>query len=75
MLKNKTIKILKISSELGAGTRGSSKGFEGLKSAAAMTGSSVFNDYEILSIKDENDSLLKNISFPNAKRIQSKKKD
>ena len=71
MLKNKTIKILKISSELGAGTRGSSKGFEGLKSAAAMTGSSVFNDYEILSIKDENDSLLKNISFPNAKRIQS----
>ena len=71
MQNHKKIKLLKISSELGAGTRGSSKGFEGLKSAASMKGSNVFNDYEIISIKDENDSLLKNINFPNAKRIKS----
>ena len=71
MLKSKKIKFLKISSELGAGTRGASKGFEGLKSAAAATGSTLFSDYEIISIKDENDSLLKNINFPSAKRIQS----
>ncbi len=71
MLKSKKIKFLKISSELGAGTRGASKGFEGLKSAAVATGSTLFNDHEIISIKDENDSLLKNINFPNAKRIQS----
>ena len=51
MLKSKKIKFLKISSELGAGTRGASKGFEGLKSAAVATGSTLFSDYEIISIK------------------------
>ena len=65
------IKFLKITSELGAGTRGASKGFEGLKSAAALKGSSIFSDYPIIPIKDENDSLLKNINFQNAKRIRS----
>lgn len=71
MLKNhNSIKLLKISSEIGAGTRGASKGFEGLKTAAALKKISLFNDYDVIPIKDENDSLLKNISFPNAKRIQ-----
>lgn len=65
------VKFLKITSELGAGTRGSSKGFEGLKSAAALKGSSVFFDLPIVTIKDENDSLIKNINFPNAKRIKA----
>ena len=67
--KNK-IKLLKISSELGAGTRGSSKGFEGLKTAATIKGSNLFDEFEVISIKDENESLLKNINFPNAKRIK-----
>ncbi len=71
MPKNKEIKFLKISSELGAGTRGASKSFEGLNRAAKKKGTSIFNDYEIISIKDENESLLKNINFPNAKRIKS----
>ena len=70
IMKKEAIKLIKISSEIGAGTRGSSKGFEGLKTAAAIKGSNVFKDYEVITIKDENDSLLKNISFPNAKRIQ-----
>jgi arginase len=34
-------------------------------------GSSIFKDFEIIPIKDENESLLKNINFPNAKRIKS----
>ncbi len=55
---------------MGAGTRGASQGFEGLKTAAAIKGSKVFDEFEVIPIKDENDSLLKNISFPNAKRIQ-----
>jgi len=67
--KNK-IKLLKISSELGAGTRGASKGFEGLKTAAKIKGSNLFDEFEVISIKDENESLLKNINFPNAKRIK-----
>ncbi len=70
MKSSKNIKLLKISSELGAGTRGASQGFEGLKTAAAIKGSKVFDEFEVIPIKDENDSLLKNISFPNAKRIQ-----
>lgn len=70
MSNNEKFKLLKISSEIGAGTRGSSKGFEGLKTAAAISGSSIFSDHEIISIKDENDSLLKNINYPNAKRIK-----
>ena len=71
MLKKKEIKFLKISSELGAGTRGAGKSFEGLNNAAKKKGSSIFKDFEIISIKDENESLLKNINFPNAKRIKS----
>ena len=70
MKSSKNIKLIKISSELGAGTRGASQGFEGLKTAAAIKGSKVFDEFEVIPIKDENDSLLKNISFPNAKRIQ-----
>lgn len=71
-MTNKTdkIKLIKISSELGAGTRGASKGFEGLKSADAMRGSNLFSQHEVISIKDKNDSLLKNIHFPTAKRIK-----
>ncbi|MBL57983.1 MAG: arginase [Flavobacteriales bacterium] len=64
------IKFIKICSELGAGVRGSSKAFEGLKKAAHKKNSSLFDHFEIISIKDENESLLKNISFPNAKRIK-----
>ncbi len=71
MLKKKEIKFLKISSELGAGTRGAAKSFEGLNNAAKKKGSSIFKDFEIISIKDENESILKNINFPNAKRIKS----
>lgn len=71
MTRKENIKFLKIASELGAGTRGSSKGFEGLKSAAALKGSSIFSEYPILPIRDKNDSLLKNINFPNAKRIEA----
>lgn len=70
MKSSKNIKLLKISSEIGAGTRGASQGFEGLKTAAAIKGSKVFDEFEVIPIKDENNSLLKNISFPNAKRIQ-----
>ncbi len=70
MSKNKNIKFLNISSELGAGTRGSSKSLEGLKLAAKTKGSSIFNNHKITPVKDANDSLLKNINFPNAKRIK-----
>ena len=45
MIKGKKIKLLKISSELGAGTRGSSMGFDGIKTAAEMNGSSILKCY------------------------------
>jgi len=69
-IKKDKIKFIKVSSELGAGTSGASKGFEGLKSADAMRESNLFSQHEIISIKDKNDSLLKNINFPTAKRIK-----
>ncbi len=71
MLKNKQIKFFKISSELGAGTRGASKSFDSINKAAKNKGSSIFKNFKIMSIKDENESLFKNINFPNAKRIKS----
>ena len=70
MLKNKQIKFFKISSELGAGTRGASKSFDGINKAAKNKGSSIFKNFKVMSIKDENESLFKNINFPNAKRIK-----
>lgn len=70
MSRKDKIKFLKICSELGAGTRGASKGFEGLRIAATKKNSDLFEKFNITDIKDENDSLLKNINFPNAKRIK-----
>tara|TARA_Y100001954_G_C15686125_1_gene540314 strand:- start:103 stop:1059 length:957 start_codon:yes stop_codon:yes gene_type:complete len=71
MSTNKKIKFIKILSELGAGTRGASKSFEGLCSAAEKKGSNIFKTHKIISIEDENESLFKNINYPKAKRIKS----
>lgn len=71
MTLKKNIKFLNIASELGAGTRGAAKSFESLHKAAVKKGSYIFENHEIISVKDENNSLLKNINFPNAKRIKS----
>tara|TARA_Y100000766_G_scaffold267297_1_gene262383 strand:- start:7243 stop:8205 length:963 start_codon:yes stop_codon:yes gene_type:complete len=71
MAQNKNIRLLNISSEIGAGTRGASKSLEGLKLAAIKRESSIFKTHKIIKVKDENNSLQKNINFPNAKRIKA----
>jgi arginase len=70
MSTKNNIQFLKICSELGAGTRGASKGFEGLRTAATKKNSDLFKKFNVTAIKDENESLLKNINFSNAKRIK-----
>ncbi|MCS6990978.1 MAG: arginase [Chitinophagales bacterium] len=52
------IKILAVESELGAGTRGASLGFEAIRIAALDFGSSFFRQYPIEKIPHENDRLL-----------------
>lgn len=71
MSQNKNIRLLNISSEIGAGTRGASESFESLKLAAKKRKSSIFNTHKIIKIKDENSSLQKNINFPSAIRIKA----
>ena len=58
------------SSELGAGTRGSSLGYPALKIAAIKNGSPFFKDTDTLTIVHENELLEHEISASNAKRIE-----
>jgi arginase len=54
----KNIKILAVPSEIGAGTRGASMGYDAMKIAALDFGSTFFKQFPAEEIKNENDQLL-----------------
>ncbi len=70
MRNNKlNVKLVQINSELGAGTRGASKGILGLSKAAVSKGSSLFEDLDFIVVPHANEALEDPIKFKFAKRI------
>ncbi|MCZ2443524.1 MAG: arginase [Flavobacteriales bacterium] len=66
----KTVKLIEVRSELGAGTRGASLGIEALKLAALEHDSYFFGRYKSKEIKDNSRLLYKNPIRTYAKRIR-----
>lgn len=62
------IKILAVESEVGAGTRGASMGFEAIRIAALDFGSSFFKQFPAEKVPDENVSLLEPARSIHARR-------
>lgn len=66
----KTIRIVEVRSEIGAGTRGSSLGIDAIKIAALDFGSTFFKRYKSVKVPAENDTLLDPVGQIYAKRIK-----
>lgn len=66
----KTIKIIEVKSEIGAGTRGSSLGVDAIKIAALDFGSNYFKRFKTVEVKNENQLLLEPVVHDYAKRIK-----
>lgn len=64
------VSFVKITSELGAGTRGSSLGYNALLTASIESGDSIFKQRDIREIPHENHLLLNSDSTPRAKNIE-----
>jgi len=64
----RNIKILAVESEVGAGTRGASMGFEAIRIAALDFGSNFFKQFPAEKIPDENFSLLEPARSLHARR-------
>ena len=64
----KSIKILATKSEIGAGTRGASLGFDAIKIAALDFGSTFFKQFPEETIQDENTMLLESSRSLHARR-------
>ncbi len=64
----KRIKILAVKSEIGAGTRGASLGFDAIKIAALDFGSTFFKQFPEETIQDENAMLLESSRSVHARR-------
>ena len=67
---NKYIKFIKTSSELGAGTRGASKGYLALENAAKSKKSKLLSKFATIEINDKNNALINEPKFEFAKRIK-----
>ncbi|PWJ42560.1 arginase [Sediminitomix flava] len=65
----KNIQLLKVRSEIAAGTRGARMGVDALEVASILKGSSLFASLPSIEIKDVNELLLKQNKYPNAKYI------
>ena len=63
------IQLIDVPSEIGAGTRGASLGFEALKVACLNAESDFFKKYPALHVQDENYALFNAVNTPFAKRI------
>src|ERR1700747_1520932 len=66
----KTVKLIEVKSEIGAGTRGASMGVDAIKIAALDFGSPFFKRHKIVDIPDENNLLLEPVVHDYAKRIK-----
>ncbi|WP_316838380.1 arginase [Pedobacter gandavensis] len=65
----KTLKIIEVKSEIGAGTRGASLGVDAIKIAALDFGSRFFKKHKSIEVPNENHLLLESAGSPYAKRI------
>jgi arginase len=65
----KTLKIIEVKSEIGAGTRGASLGVDAIKIAALDFGSRFFKKHKSVEVPNENHLLLESTGSPYAKRI------
>ena len=65
----KTLKIIEVKSEIGAGTRGASLGVDAIKIAALDYGSRFFKKHKSVEVPNENHLLLESTGSPYAKRI------
>ncbi|ALL07114.1 arginase [Pedobacter sp. PACM 27299] len=65
----KTLKIIEVKSEIGAGTRGASLGVDAIKIAALDFGSRFFKKHKSIEVPNENHLLLEGTGSPYAKRI------
>ena len=54
MAKQKSVKLIEVKSEVGAGTRGASLGIEAIKIAALDFRSTFFKKYRSMAIPDDN---------------------
>lgn len=66
----KSIKLIEVKSEIGAGTRGASMGPDAIKIAALDFGSSYFKKFKSIEIPHENKLLLEPVVHEYAKRIK-----
>ena len=66
----KTVKLIEVKSEIGAGTRGSSMGIDAIKIAALDFGSSYFKKHKTVEVPNENRQLLEPVVHDYAKRIK-----
>ena len=67
---SKKIKIVEITSELGAGTRGASLGVGALRTAAYNKNSNFYKEYAAISVPTYNQYLFSEINTPGAIRIE-----
>src|SRR6202034_239293 len=71
MAKQKSVKLIEVKSEVGAGTRGASLGIDAIKIAALDFRSDFFRNHRSLNIPDDNSALFGMIESRYAKRIRS----
>lgn len=70
-MANRKIKIIEVTSELGAGTRGASLGPDAIRYAELNDNKNTINSYNTTRVSDENSVLRKNKTYKYAKCIDS----
>jgi arginase len=71
MAKQKSVKLIEVKSEVGAGTRGASLGVDAIKIAALDFRSTFFKRYRTMAIPDDNAALHGEVGSRYARRIKS----
>jgi len=71
MAKQKSVKLIEVKSEVGAGTRGASLGIDAIKIAALDFRSTFFKKYRTMAIPDDNAALYGEVGSRYARRIKS----
>ncbi|BDD06946.1 arginase [Aureibacter tunicatorum] len=72
-MKTKSLKLISVPSEIAAGTRGASMGYQALVVASLNAKSKFFFDKEVAEVETENELLLDENPYPYAKRINGVK--
>lgn len=64
------VHFVKVMSELGAGTRGASLGYEALRIASYKLGYDLFEKREVIDVEEKNELLSEEVELPNAIRVE-----